>query len=61
MNKYNKISMFHIQMFDASTLHMIEPLRTSCLRLTIYTSDTTLPVNPRCLVILYQPSGRLII
>ncbi|VDI78625.1 Hypothetical predicted protein [Mytilus galloprovincialis] len=53
---FQRYTEFNPQMFDASTLHMIEPLRTSCLRLTIYTSDTTLPVNPRCLVILYQPS-----
>ncbi|CAG2193974.1 unnamed protein product [Mytilus edulis] len=53
---FQRYTEFNPQMFDASTIHMIEPLRTSCLRLTIYPSDTTLPVNPRCRVILYKPS-----
>ncbi|XP_063447130.1 uncharacterized protein LOC134726650 [Mytilus trossulus] len=55
-DSFQRYTEFNPQVFDASTIQMIEPLRTSCLRLTIYPSDTALPVQPRCLVVLYEPS-----
>ncbi|XP_052071725.1 uncharacterized protein LOC127710040 [Mytilus californianus] len=54
-DSFQRYTEFDLKVFEASTVHVIEPLRTSCFRLTIYPSGDTPPDNPRCRITLYEP------